>query len=83
MFCLKGDKNMFRFKIDVIQELKERGYTSYTIRNNGNAIGQKTFMDMKKGIVPGIKTLDALCHMLNMNIGDIIEYVPDSDTSNN
>ena len=65
---------MFKFKIDVMKELHDRGITTYKIRTD-NLFGQKTLADIKKGIVPGIKSLDILCEKLDMPIGDIIEYV--------
>ncbi len=68
---------MFSFKIDVIEELKKKGINTTTIRKE-NLIGQKTLADIKKGIVPGIKTLDVLCEKLNMDIGEIIKYKPDN-----
>lgn len=72
---------MFVFKIDVLEELKRKGITTTAIRDT-NIIGQKTLADIKKGIVPGIKTLDFLCEMLEMPIGEIIEYVVGSESDN-
>lgn len=67
---------MFRFKMDIIELLKENGYNTTRIRKE-KLIGEKTMQDMKKGIVPGIKTLDTLCDILDMQPGNLIKFVPD------
>lgn len=67
---------MFRFKMDIIELLKENGYNTTRIRKE-KLIGEKTMQDMKKGIVPGIKTLETLCDILDMQPGNLIKFVPD------
>lgn len=69
---------MFKFKIDIIELLKEKGYNTTKIRRE-KLIGEKTMQDMKAGIVPGIKTLDTLCRILDVQPGDIIEYAKSED----
>ena len=64
---------MFKFKIDVIEALREKGYTSYALKQRG-IIGQQSFQNLRKGIVPGLKTLDYICSLLDMDIGDVIEH---------
>ena len=67
---------MFKFKMDIIELLKENGYNTTRIRKE-NLIGEKTMQDMKKGKVPGIKTLETLCRILEMQPGNLIKYVDD------
>lgn len=67
---------MLEFKIDVMKELKEKGYNTKVIRDK-NLIGQKTVQDIKRGIVPGTKVLNTLCGLLNRQPGSIIKYVPE------
>lgn len=69
---------MFKFKTDIIELLKEKGYNTTKIRRE-KLIGEKTMLDMKAGIVPGIKTLDTLCRILDVQPGDIIEYAKSED----
>lgn len=69
---------MLEFKIDIISELAKHGYTSTKIRDC-KLIGQKTYSEMKNNNkVPGIKTIDTLCRLLNKQPGSIIRYVPDN-----
>lgn len=63
------------FKIDVMAELKKRGWSTTKIRES-TLIGQKTLADIKNGIVPGTIALNSLCYMLNLQPGSIVRYVP-------
>ena len=65
---------MLKFKVNVIDLLKQNGYNTTRIRKE-KLIGEKTMQDIRKGIVPGIKTIDTLCELLNCQPGDLIEYV--------
>ena len=67
---------MLEFKIDIMSELSKKGYNTNVIREK-NLIGQKTLYDIKAGKVPGIKTINALCCLLDRQPGSIIKYVPD------
>lgn len=65
---------MFVYKIDVIETLKEAGYNSGRILRE-NIIGQSAMQKLRKGDMVGIKTLDLLCELLDMQPGNIIKYV--------
>lgn len=64
---------MLVFRFDVLQALKARGISTYYLRNK-TTIGQKTVADIKRGVVPGIKSIDILCGLLDCQPGDMIEY---------
>lgn len=72
LYGLGGDI-LLKFKVDIIDLLKENGYNTTRIRRE-KLIGEKTMQDMKAGIVPGIKTLDTLCRILEMQPGNLIKY---------
>ena len=57
--------------------LKEKGYTTYRIRQE-KLIGQGTLTALKNG-TGGLdsKTIARLCKILECQPGDIMEYVPD------
>lgn len=69
---------MLKFKVDIIDLLRENGYNPARIRKE-RLIGEKTIQDMKRGIVPGTKTIDTLCRILEMQPGNLLKYV-DADT---
>lgn len=71
---------MFKFKMDIIELLKENGYNTTRIRKE-KLIGEKTMQDMKQGIVPGIKTLETLCRILDMQPGNLIKFIPDESAN--
>lgn len=68
---------MLEFKIDVLSKLKEKGYNTSRLRKE-KLIGENALTSIRKGIVPGIKTINAICTLLEMQPGSIIKYVPDN-----
>lgn len=67
---------MLTYKIDVIESLKEAGYNSTRILKE-NIISQSTMQKLRKGEMVGIKTLEQLCVLLDMQPGNIIKYIED------
>ena len=63
---------MLQYKINVIQALKDKGYNS-TIILKENIISQSAMQKLRKGEMIGIKTLEQLCDLLEMQPSDIIE----------
>lgn len=67
-----------RYKIDVLAELKEKGYSSARIRKE-KLIGQSYLQQIRHGEIVSWKTIETICHLLNCQPGDIIEYVDESE----
>lgn len=67
---------MLIYKIDVIETLKESGYNTTRILKE-NLIGQSAMQKLRKGEMVGIKTLDQICRLLDMQPGNIIKFIPD------
>lgn len=65
---------MFVYKIDVLETLKESGYNSTRILRE-NILSQSSMQKIRKGEVVGIKTLEQLCELMDMQPGNIIKYV--------
>lgn len=63
---------MYKYKIDVVQALKDKGYTSYKIKQLG-LLQQGTLTTLKNQGNITLKTLNAICIMLKCQISDIIE----------
>jgi putative transcriptional regulator len=74
---------MIRFKIDVIEALKNKGYTTTKIRNE-KIIPEGTLTRIRKndGAPVSTATLNVICNILKKQPGQIIEYIPDSETIN-
>ena len=65
---------MIAYKIDVIETLKEAGYNTTRILRE-NLISQSAMQKIRQGEMVGIKTLDQICSLLDMQPGNIIKYV--------
>lgn len=65
---------MFAYKIDVIETLKESGYNSTRILRE-NILSQSAMQKIRNGEIVGIKTLDKLCEVLDMQPGNIIKWI--------
>lgn len=65
---------MLKYKIDVIEELKEAGYNSTRILKEG-IISQGAMQKLRNNEMVGIKTLEKLCEILDMQPGNIIKYI--------
>ena len=69
---------MLKYKIDVLEELRQIGYNTNQLRVK-KLIGQATIQQIREGKVVGINTIDTLCRLLDCQPGNIIKYVPDED----
>jgi DNA-binding Xre family transcriptional regulator len=65
---------MLVYKINVLETLKESGYNSTKILREG-IISQSAMQKLRKNEMVGIKTLERLCELLDMQPGNIIKYV--------
>ena len=66
-----------RFKIDVVEALRDSGYNSNRIRIE-NILSQSTLQKFRHGEPVGWGNIETLCELLHMQPGDLLEYVPDS-----
>lgn len=65
-----------RYKIDIMEALKNSGYTSYKMRKD-KIIGERQLQQIRNGEIVSNAMLNKLCELLNCQPGDIIEYVND------
>ena len=63
-----------RYKLDILAELKKKGYSSTRIREE-KLIGQSYLQQFRRGELVSWKTLDTICSLLECQPGDLIEYV--------
>lgn len=67
---------MIVYKIDVIQALKEAGYSTTRIRKE-HIISEASLQLIRENKMIAMKSLDNLCRALDMQPGNIIKYVED------
>ena len=66
---------MLCYKIDVLQALKMRGYTSARIRKE-KLLGEGTLQKLRQDIMVSSDSLGKICVMLRCDIGDVLESIP-------
>lgn len=71
-------ERMLKYKIDILEALKEKGYTSYKIRKD-KLIGEAQLTKIRSGEIASKETLNTICKLLNCQPGDILEYI-ETDT---
>ena len=62
---------MIEYKIDVLGKLREAGYTTYKIRRDG-VLPSSAVKALADGKPVSFATLDAMCELLDCDVGDII-----------
>lgn len=67
---------MLRYKIDILESLKEKGYTSYKLRKD-KIIGEAQIQKIRSGELASKETLNTICKLLDCQPGDILEYIAD------
>ena len=63
-----------KYKVDVLAELKKKGYSSTRIREE-KLIGQSYLQQLRHGELVSWKILDVICSLLECQPGDLIEFV--------
>ena len=65
-----------RYKMDVLEALKAKGYTTYSLRKD-NLLSQSTIQKLREQKGLAWENIDNLCKLLECQPADLIEYVPD------
>lgn len=65
-----------RYKINVLQKLKEAGYNSTRIRAD-RLLGESYLTQLRRGQMVSWAALETICRLLNCQPGDIVEYTDD------
>lgn len=73
-FILEVNVFMLKYKIDILEKLKENGYSTYKLRKD-KIIGEAQIQKIRNGDIASKETLNTICELLNCQPGDILEYV--------
>lgn len=65
---------MLVYKIDVLESLKESGYTTTRLRKE-KLLNESAIQYIREGKPVGAIALNTLCKLLDMQPGNIIKYV--------
>lgn len=73
---------MLRFKFNVADALQRKGINIYQAKKAG-LFSQVTYEKIRdEDMSFTVKTLDKICQALDMDVKDVIEYVPDGKQKN-
>ena len=62
-----------QYKINVLDELKAKGYTTYTLRKQ-KLLSESTIQKLRAGEGVAWDNLETLCRLLECDIGDLLMY---------
>ena len=65
---------MLTYKINVLETLKESGYTTSRLRKE-KLLGENAIQTLRRGDMVGIIALEKICTLLDMQPGNIIKFV--------
>lgn len=63
-----------RYKIDVLAELKAKGYNTTRLRKE-KLIAESTIQQLREQKLVSWANIDRLCGLLECQVGDILEYI--------
>lgn len=69
-----------KYKIDVLAELKAKGYSSYKLRHE-KLLGERVIQQLREKNPVSWEVLTRLCQLLDCQPGDILEYVEDQPSA--
>ena len=71
---MNNGRNMLQYKMDVLQELKNAGYSTYRIRAE-KILSEGTMQRLRTGSTAStVESLGILCNILRCQPGDILEW---------
>ena len=62
-----------KYKIDILEALKEKGYSSYNLRKE-KLLSESTIQKLRSGEGVSWDNLDTLCKLLDCDISAILAY---------
>ena len=66
------------YKIDVLQALKDKGFSTYKLRQE-KKLGESTLQKLRKGQGLSWDNLETLCSLLECQPSDFLEYIPEEE----
>lgn len=68
-----------QFKKNILEALKEKGYTSYTLRKE-QLLSESTIQKLRNNQGVSWENIETLCKLLDCQPGDLMEYVKAPET---
>ena len=67
----------FKYRINIMEKLKEMGYSSTRLRRE-RLLGESYMSQLRRGDMISWAALDTVCTLLECQPGDLIEHIPDT-----
>lgn len=67
---------MVKYKIDVLQALKNSGFSTYRLRQD-KILGEATIQKLRVSELVSWENINTICGLLNCQPGDILEHIKD------
>jgi putative transcriptional regulator len=67
-----------QYKINVLDALKEKGYTTYSLRKE-KLLSESTIQKLRVGEGVAWDNIETLCKLLDCDVGDLLEYVKEGN----
>ena len=64
------------YKIDVLDALKQNGYSTYRIRKE-KLLGESTLQKLRQGLPVSWENIETICRLLHCQPGVMLEYAED------
>lgn len=65
------------YKIDILEALKEKGYTAYKLRQD-KLLSEGVIQSIREGKMISMSNVDKICTLLNCEVGDILVHVKEN-----
>ncbi len=65
------------YKIDILDALKERGYTTYKLRKE-KLLAEGVIQSLREGKAVSLDNIGRLCALLNCQPGDLLVYTEET-----
>lgn len=69
-----------RYKFNVLEALKDVNLTTYKLRQK-KLLSESTIQKLRNNQPVSWENIETICKLLNMQPGQLLEYVPDSDAN--
>ena len=69
---------MYKYKIDILKALSEKGYTSSRMRRE-KIMAESTMQNLRKGKGINTDTINTICIILRCQPSDILEIIPSDE----
>lgn len=67
---------MIMYNGDVLQKLKDSGYSTYRLRKE-KILGEARIQKLRNNELVSLDNINTICNLLNCQPGDILIHIPD------